>query len=73
MTTEEPREWIIQRCINAFRNEYEDWPPYAEKLMTRTEMLEALEECAKQWPEHEFRGHNVLNQRPGSDVLRVVR
>lgn len=31
-------EWIIQRCINAFRNEYQDWPDYCERLMTRDEM-----------------------------------
>jgi len=73
MTKEEPCEWIIQRCINAFRNEYQDWAPYANRLMTRTEMLQALEECSHKWPQYEFRGHNVLNQRPGSDVLRVVR
>lgn len=70
---EQPRAWIIQRCINAFRNEYEDWPGYCERLMTREEMLVALSECAERWPEHEFRGHHVLNQRPGSDRLRVVR
>ena len=73
MTTQEPREWIIQRCINAFRNEYHDWPGYCERLMTRTEMLQALEACEAKWPEHEFRGHNVVNQQPGSDVLRPVR
>jgi hypothetical protein len=73
MNDEQPRAWIIQRCINAFRNEYEDWPGYCERLMTREEMLVALAECAERWPEHEFRGHHVLNQRPGSDRLRVVR
>jgi hypothetical protein len=73
MNDEQPRAWIIQRCINAFRNEYEDWPDYCERLMTREEMLVALGECASRWPEHEFRGHHVLNQRPGNDRLRVVR
>jgi len=34
--------WIIQRCINAFRNEYQDWPGYCERLLTRDEMLVAL-------------------------------
>ncbi|MHB8744786.1 MAG: hypothetical protein ACYC9L_16975 [Sulfuricaulis sp.] len=67
------RAWIIQRCINAFRNRYEDWPGYCERLMTRPEMLAALEECEKRWPEDEFRGHNVLNQRPGGDRLRAVK
>lgn len=73
MNDEQPRAWIIQRCINAFRNEYEDWRGDCECLMTRDEMLAALEECERRWPEHEFRGHHVLNQRPGSDRLRVVR
>ena len=73
MTGENPRAWIIQRCINAFRNENEDWPGYCERLMTRDEMLVALAECNKHCPEHEFRGHHVLNQRPGSDKLRVVQ
>ena len=71
--SDEPREWIIQRCIDAFSNTYEDWPPYAERLMTRSEMLEALSVCEAQWPQYAFRGHNVINQRPGGDVLRSVR
>lgn len=66
------RAWIIQRCINAFRNQYEDWPGYSEQLLTRPEMLVALDLCEKQWPAHEFRGHNVMNQCPGSDRLRKV-
>ena len=70
---EPAREWIIQRCINAYRNEYEDWPGYCERLMTREEMMVALRECDHQWPEHEFRGHNVANQRPGRDRLRPVQ
>lgn len=73
MMSEPARAWIIQRCINAFRNEYQDWPGYCERLMTREEMRVALVECSARWPEHEFRGHHVLNQRPGTDRLRVVR
>jgi hypothetical protein len=67
------REWIIQRCINAYRNEYEDWPGYCGRLLTREEMLVALKECDQRWPEHEFRGDNVANQRPGRDCLRPVQ
>jgi len=67
------RQWIIQRCINAFRNQYEDWPGHCERLMTRDEMLKALDECNQKWPLHEFRGHNVINQQPGTDKLRQVR
>jgi len=67
------RQWIIQRCISAVRNDYEDWPGYCDRLMTRDEMRQALKECAQKWPEHEFRGHNVVNQKPGSDTLRKVR
>lgn len=66
------RQWIIQRCINAFRNDYEDWPGYCERLMDREEMLQALKECEERWPDYEFRGHNVANQRPGDDRLRTV-
>lgn len=66
------RAWIIQRSVNAFRNDYEDWPGYCERLLTRPEMLAALEECEKKWPGYEFRGHNVLNQRAGGDRLRAV-
>ena len=73
MSTPEAREWIIQRCISAYRNEYEDWPEYSERLMTKAEMLVKLVECETKWPEHEFRGHNVINQQPGSDKLRQVR
>jgi hypothetical protein len=68
-----PREWIIQRCINAFRDQYEDWPGYCERLMTRDEMKAALAECDERWPRYEFRGHNVMNQRPGRDRPRIVR
>jgi hypothetical protein len=71
--TEPVRAWIVQRCLNAFRNQYEDWPGYCERLMTREEMLAALEDCAARWPEFGFRGHNVLNQRPGTDRLRALR
>ncbi len=67
------RQWIIQRCISAVQNDCEDWPGYCEHLMTRGEMRQALKECAQKWPEHEFRGHNVVNQKPGSDTLREVR
>jgi hypothetical protein len=67
-----PRQWIIQRCIDAFANHYEDWPGYCEKLMTRDEMRRALDECAERWPGYAFRGHNVVNQKPGSDRLRFV-
>jgi len=81
MATEEPREWIIQRCTwcnkyeewNAFTKEYEDWSGYSERLMTHTEMLEALNECKRNWPEHEFRGLNIMKESPRSGVLRVVR
>ncbi len=55
----EPREWIIQRCINAFKNEYENQAGYCEKLMTRAEMMLALEACIKKYSRDEFRGHKV--------------
>jgi hypothetical protein len=61
------------RCLDAAQNRYEDWPGYNERLMTRTEMLAALQACEERWPEHEFRGHNVAHQRPGGDNLRSVR
>jgi hypothetical protein len=66
------RQWIIQRCIDAFANHYQDWPSYSEKLMTREEMIEALNACEQRWPDFAFRGHNVVNQKPGSDRLRCV-
>jgi hypothetical protein len=72
-TDNESREWIIQRCVNIEKNEYEDWPPFDVKLMTRSEMLEALKCCEESWPAYEFRGHNVTNQQPGADILRTVR
>jgi len=54
------KEWIIQRCINAFNNEYEDWTGYCETLLSRDEMASKLKECELKWPEHEFRGHRIL-------------
>ena len=67
------RLWIIQRCIIAFRNEYEDWHGYCERQMTRDEMTIALKECDQRWPDHEFRGHNAANQRPGLDKPHLIR
>ncbi|MFN7098126.1 MAG: hypothetical protein ACK4PR_11305 [Gammaproteobacteria bacterium] len=52
------KEWIVQRCINAWKNVYEDWPGY-DVPMTRDEVSEALIECDKKWLEYEFRGHRV--------------
>src|SRR5882724_4450195 len=55
------KEWIIQRCINAFKNQYQDWPGYCERLLNREEMLVALKECDQLWPDYEFRGHKVID------------
>jgi hypothetical protein len=66
------RPWIIQRSIAAFENHYEAWPSYYETLLTLDEMLKALKACQAQWPALGFRGHNVVNQKPGSDRLRYV-
>lgn len=52
------REWIIQRCIDAFKNQYEDWSGYCEKPMTRDEAMIALKECEEKWS-YEFRAHKV--------------
>ena len=57
--------WIIQRCtqrVTGTELHYEDWPGYSEHLMTRAEMLAALKECERQWPQHEFRGHNAARE-----------
>lgn len=61
MSTDKENEkiWIIQRCLDAWQNKYEDWPGYCEKPMNRQEMLDALKECDEHWPEYEFRGHNI--------------
>jgi hypothetical protein len=61
--------WIIQRCTQQWSNSdllYENWPGYCERPMSRSEMIEALRECANRWPQHEFRGHNLLKQEPFS-------
>jgi hypothetical protein len=60
-TSADSKEWIIQRCINAFKNQYQDWPGYCECLLNREEMLVALKECDQLWPEYEFRGHKVID------------
>jgi hypothetical protein len=62
MQTQDNKIWIIQRCINAFTNHYEDWPGYCEQPMTREEMILALEKCNHEWPNHEFRGHNINSE-----------
>jgi hypothetical protein len=59
MKTQEPeRVWIIQRCIDAWTNHYEDWPGYCEP-MNREDMMAALKACDDKWPAYEFRGHNI--------------
>ena len=69
----EKREWIIQRCVSAVQNDYQDWPKYSEGLMTQDEMKAALAECSRKWPRFEFRGHNVMNQKAGyGEQLRLV-
>ena len=35
----------------------------SDDLMTKAELTERLARCHKQWPDHEFRGHNVVNCR----------
>ncbi len=80
------REWIVQRCVSAAENDcwcgwltrgshfhYQDWPEYSKRLMTRDEMKTALAECSRKWPDFEFRGHNVVNQKAGyGESLRSV-
>lgn len=50
--------WIIQRCVNAFKNHYEDFEGYCENPMTYDEMMVALKKCEDNYP-MEFRGHNI--------------
>ena len=54
--------WIIQRCIDASTNHYENWPGYCESPMAHHEMMQALKECDEKWLEYEFRGHNINHQ-----------
>ena len=61
-TTDKGNVWIIQRCIDAWTNHYENWQGYCEKLMSREEMMVALKECDEKWPEFEFRGHNTTHE-----------
>jgi hypothetical protein len=71
------REWIIQRCTQQWIGselQYEDWPlsspafqlsrqnVRSQDLMTRDEMIVALDFCNLHWPD-EFKGHNVMNCR----------
>jgi len=70
---ESDREWIIQRCVNAFHDEYENWPGYCERLLTREEMKAKLAECNARWPDDAFRGHKVGNPRPKRPELRLIR
>ena len=51
--------WIVQRCIDAWTNHYENWPDYCEEPMTCDAIMNALIECEKKWPDLSFRGHNI--------------
>jgi len=57
------KEWTIQRCTGWIKGttqlSYEPWPQVGPAPMTRAQMLQALERCARRWPDQEFRGHNV--------------
>jgi hypothetical protein len=67
------REWIVQRCINVLRDEYEDWPGYCARLMTREEMKAAFVEYGERWPECGFRGHGgESGARQGQVTRREV-
>ena len=57
-------EWIIQRCTQEWsltELQYQDWPGYCEHLMTLAGAIKALGECARRWPDEEFRAHRVVN------------
>ncbi len=54
-----PTEWVVRRCISSFRNEYEFWPGYCERLLTLEELIDALGECARLWPHYTFSGHKI--------------
>lgn len=58
MTDADKKEWIIQKCNNAFKDDYEDWPPY-DTPMTREEAANALKACAGKWPGFDFRAHRI--------------
>lgn len=72
MTESAKCEWIIQRCINAYRNEYEPWTGYCETLLTRDEMIIKLDECIRLWPDYGFRGHNVMNEKSPAVRLNII-
>lgn len=65
-------EWIIQRRVNALRDEYEPWPGYFEVLLTKNEMILKLHECSRRWPDHEFRGRNVMNENTPNVRLQII-
>ena len=57
------REWIVQRCTQRWIEtelQYEDWPAI-QCPVTQTEMLEKLKYWNREYPDAEFRGHNVAN------------
>lgn len=77
--TAEASEWIIRRCTQKWIGaelQYENWPAAAfafglKGLLTRSQMMRALELCGQRWPNDEFAGHNVANCRcPEHDCLR---
>ena len=69
----EERVWIIQRCIDALTNHYENWPEYSEKFMTRSDMVLALEDCGIKWPNYSFRGHNIHSSVKGHQLGEFPR
>jgi hypothetical protein len=42
---------------------------HSEDLMTKTELLEKLTKCHEQWPDDEFRGHNIVNCKCDAHVV----
>lgn len=73
MEQRDKAEWIIQRLKGVSGNEFEPWPGYCEALLTRSEMIQKLDECVRRWPEYVFRGFNTLDAASPAVRLQIVR
>jgi len=71
-TDVDKKEWIIKRLIDPATDTYEDWQGYCETLLSQYEMIQALHECKRIWPNTMFRGHNIVNPKCPAFRLEIL-
>ncbi|TCG01068.1 hypothetical protein BZM26_09965 [Paraburkholderia strydomiana] len=78
MTVPVTDDWIIERFVRLARpgegeDIYEPWPGY-DKAMPQTDAERALDDCARRWPDFEFRAHRVrVHEKIAAEAISRAR